>query len=97
MDTPGITGPTPAPPPPASYGVGRLKHDRDRRNRQSFEDAFAKEEKKRPEPEEEDTSVAEDDTPENHAKIPLPGGLQDRRGIIRKDEEDGQLHVDIVV
>jgi hypothetical protein len=92
MDTPGINRPNPTSP---AYGVGSLKYDRDRRNKnkQSFEEAFTEGEQKSGEPKA-DESVAVNDTPE---KAPLPGDLQEGEGIIRKDEEDGQLHVDIVV
>lgn len=89
MDAPGITGPTPTNP---AYGVGSLKYNRDRQNKQSFEEAFAEEEQSTQERGEQ--SVAEDNTSE---KAPPPADLQEAEGIIRKDEEDGQLHVDIVV
>ncbi|MHC4077192.1 MAG: hypothetical protein ACYST0_01980 [Planctomycetota bacterium] len=98
MDTPRIAPINPSP----NYGVGRLKHDQDRRGRRSFEQAFAEEDKKsdaeaEAEAENQPPGVASDNTAEDRAGGSVPGGLQDQEGIIRKDEEDGQLHVDIVV
>lgn len=93
MDTPRISGPV---PPTPAYGVGRVKHDRDRQDKQSFEEAFGEEEQGK-EADGQSPGVAEDDTPDGGPKGPLSGDLQDAEGIIRKDEEDGQLHVDIVV
>ena len=94
METPRIAGISPTP----NHGVGRLRHDQDRRSNRSFEQAFADENKK-PEAEAESQSpgVASDNTAEDRARGSVPGDLQDQEGIIRKDEEDGQLHVDVVV
>jgi hypothetical protein len=92
METQKIS-PTPATPP---YGVGGVKHDRNRQGKRSFEEAFGEEAQKQgagSHP----PIVEEDNTPDEHAEKPLTGHLQDGKGIIRKDEEDGQLHVDIVV
>ena len=75
-----------------TYGVGSLKHDRDRRSHgQSFEQAF--EEEDEDDKKGREKGVASDDTPER----PKPRGLQRPGGIIRKDEENGELHVDVVV
>ena len=96
MDSSRITGSNPT----HAYGVGSLKHDRDRRGKRSFEQAFDEEEQGRDANKEADSqsaSVADDDTPDGRTKRSLSGDLQDPEGIIRKDEEDGQLHVDVVV
>jgi len=97
MDTPRIAGLGPTTP---AYGVGALKHDRDRRRQRSFEEAFGEEEQgddASKEATSQSASVVENNTPESRAEGPLSGDLQDAEGIIRKDEEDGQLHVDVVV
>lgn len=97
MDAPRIFGLGPTAP---TYGVGGLKHDRDRRGQQgqqSFEEAFGEEGQSEGQSAGQSASVAEDDTASSRAESPLSGGLQDAEGIIRKDEEDGQLHVDVVV
>ena len=90
MDTPRIAGLGPTSP---AYGVGSLKNNRDRRGQRSFEEAFGEEEQSG----DESASVVEDNTPDSRTESPLSGDLQGAEGIIRKDEEDGQLHVDVVV
>lgn len=96
MDTPRINVSNPS----RGYGVGSLKHDQDRRGKRSFEQTFDDEEQghnANKEVDSQSASVAEDDTPDERTKRSLSRDLQDPEGIIRKDEEDGQLHVDVVV
>ena len=94
MEAPRIAGTN------STYGVGGLKHDQDRRSKRSFEQAFdkaGKEPDDDQEPESQSPGVASHNSRDDRAKTSSPSGLQDREGIVRKDEEDGQLHVNVVV
>ena len=94
MEVPRISGTD------TGYGIGSLRHDRDRQGKRSFEQDFEKAGKNRDDDEEsrsQSAGVASHNTEADPAKRSLPTGLQDRGGIIRKDEQDGQLHVDVVI
>ena len=94
MEVPRISGTD------SSYGIGSLKHDQDRQGKRSFEQDFDKAGKPRDgdeEPESRSPSVASHNTEAERARHSLRTGLQDRGEIIRKDEQDGHLHVDVVV
>ncbi len=84
----------------STYGVGSVQHDQDRRGKHSFEQAFdkaGKEPDDDQEPESQSPGVASHNTQDHRAKTSSPSGLQDSEEIVRKDEEDGQLHVNVVV
>ncbi len=99
MDTYGIPhlGLAPGSMPGAmpSYGVGSLNRQRDRGGkRRPFERALGKANK---DVGDDSRSVAQDDTPNDGSEEPLSLALQDDGSIGRKDEQDRQLHVDIIV
>ena len=77
------------------YAVGNVKHDGNRRRDQgrSFEQAFEKGEAK--------AGVASDNTSldvtPDQVPDPMARRLQSRPPIIRKDAENGEMHVDVVV
>ena len=78
------------------YAVGSLKHERDRRKGQgrSFEQAFEKGQGPQAGVASDDTGV---DVTKDQMPDPMARRLQSQPPIIRKDAEDGEMHVDVVV
>lgn len=65
------------------HGIADRRRDR-RRNDGAFEKALG----------ENGEELAEENEPD--AQPPVPRGLQDRGPIVRKDDRDGSLHVDVL-
>lgn len=102
MDTPNVNGPAGLGFQP-NFGIGRLRNDQQRRNQRSFEEAFDEKARKRRQ-RASGTTVGSDNSadagaaPDADARVsPVLRGLQHHEGFIRKDGEDGLLHIDVVV
>ncbi len=98
METRGIEALRPGWPDGPGYAVGSLKHDRNRHRGQdqgrSFEQAFEKGQGPKAGVASDDTGV---DVTKDQVPDPMARRLQSQPPIIRKDAEDGEMHVDVLV